>query len=82
MPAENGLRLDQDESLAPSGPDSEEPDPQKPVGDPKRDAHPGTLALEDQELMAEGEHLGLECGTAAEPGSERRENGQKGRDHR
>ena len=82
MPAENGLRLDQDESLAPFGPDPGEPDPQKPVGGPKRDAHPGPLALEDQELMAEGEHLGLECGTAAEPGSERRENGQKGRDHR
>jgi len=82
LPAQDGLWFDQDQSLAPSGPDLGEPDPQKPVGGPKRDARPGTLALEDQELMAEGEHLGLECGTAAEPGSERRENGQKGRDHR
>ena len=30
------------------------------------------LALEDEELMAEGEHLGLECGPAAEQRSERR----------
>ncbi len=32
--------------------------------------------------MAEGEHLGLERGPAAEQGSERCERGQKGRDHR
>ena len=40
------------------------------------------LALEDEELMAEGEHLGLERGPAAEQGLDRCENGQKGRGHR
>lgn len=82
MPAEDGLRPNEDERATPFGPDLGEPDPQKPVGGPKRDARPGTLALEDQELMAESEHLGLECGTAAEQRSERCENSQKSRDHR
>jgi len=40
------------------------------------------VALEDEELMAQSEHLGLECGPAAEHGSERCENGEKSRDHR
>ncbi len=37
---------------------------------------------EDEELMAQGEHLGLERGPTAEQRSERPENGQRGRDHR
>ncbi len=81
VPAEDGLRLDQDESLAPSGPELGEPDPQQSIGGPKLGSPPRALALEDEELMAQGEHLGLECGPAAEQRSERCENGQNGRDH-
>ncbi len=40
------------------------------------------MALEEEELMAQGEHLGLERGPTAGQRSERPENGQKGRDHR
>jgi hypothetical protein len=42
----------------------------------------GCLALADEELMAQSEHLGLECGPSAKLGPERCENGQKGWDHR
>jgi hypothetical protein len=35
VPAEDGLRLDQDESLAPSGPELGEPDPHQSIGRPK-----------------------------------------------
>ncbi len=81
MPAEDGLRLDQDKSLAPSGPELGEPDPHQAIGGPKLSSPPRALALEDEELMAQGEHLGLECGPAAEQRSERRKSGQKGRSH-
>ena len=76
-----GLRLDEDESAPPSGPALREPDPHESIGGPKRDAPSRVLALEDEELMAQSEHLGLECGPAAEHGSERCENGEKSRDH-
>jgi len=52
------------------------------IGGPKRDAPSRALALKDEELMAQSEHLGLECGPPAEHGSERCENGEKSRDHR
>ena len=60
------FRLDEDESATPPGPDPGEVGPQESIGDPNRDAPSRALALENEELMAEGEHLGLECGTAAE----------------
>ena len=82
VPAEDGLRLDEDESATPSGPELGEPDSHESIGGSKRDAPSRALALEDEELMAEGEHLGLECGPATEQRSERRKSGQKGRDHR
>ena len=59
VPAEDGLRLDQDESLAPSGPDPGQPDPQNAVGIPKPNRLPGVLALQDEELMAKSGHLGM-----------------------
>ncbi len=82
VPAEDGLRLDEDESATPSGPELGEPDPHESIGGPKQDAPSRALALEDEELMAQSEHLGLECGPPAEHGSERCESGQKGRNHR
>ncbi len=76
------FRLDEDESATPSGPDPGQVGPEESIGGPKRDAPSRALAPKNEELMAQGEHLGLERGPAAEQGSERRENGQKGRDHR
>ena len=82
MPTEDGLRLDENEASTPFGPDPGQPGPQEPIGVPKPSRLPRALALEDEELMAQGEHLGLERGSTAEQRSERPENGQKGRDHR
>ncbi len=60
------FRLDQDESATPSGPDPGEVGPQESIGGPNRDAPSRTLALENEELMAKGEHLGLKRSPAAE----------------
>jgi len=81
VPAEEGFRLDEDEGSTPSGPDSGQPNPQQSIGAAKLDSPSRELALEDEELMAKREHLGLECGSAAEQRSERRKSGQKGRSH-
>jgi hypothetical protein len=81
VPAEDGLRLDEDESSTPSGPATREPRPQESIRAAKLDSPSRELALEDEELMAEREHLGLECGPAAEQRSERRKSGKKGRCH-
>ena len=74
VPAEDGLRLDQIENLASPGSELGEPGPQESIGAAK-------LALEDEELMAKREHLGLERSPAAEQRSKRRKSGQKGRSH-
>jgi hypothetical protein len=74
-------RLDPDESLAPPGPELGEPDPHQSIGGRKRGSPPSALALEDEELRAEAEPLGLECGPTAEQRSERRKSGHKGRSH-
>ena len=66
VPAEDGLRLNEDESATPSGPDLREVGPQESIGGPKRDAPSRALALENEELMAQGEYLGLERSPAAE----------------
>jgi hypothetical protein len=52
VPAEDGLRLNEDESATPSGPDLREVGPQESIGGPKRDAPSRALALENEELMA------------------------------
>ncbi len=66
VPAEDGIRLDEDESATPSGPDPGELGPQESIGGPKRDTPSRALALENEELMAQGEYLGLERSPAAE----------------
>ena len=45
----------EDESATPSGPDPGEVGPQESIGGPKRDAPSRALALENEELMAQGE---------------------------
>ncbi len=54
MPAKDGLRLDEDESATPSGPDPGEVGPQESIGGPKRDAPFRALALENEERMPQG----------------------------
>ncbi len=45
----------EDERATPSGPDPGEVGPQEWIGGPKRDAPSRALALENEELMAQGE---------------------------
>ncbi len=81
MPAQDGLRLDEDERTAPSGPEPREVGPQKSIGGPKPDGPSRALALEDEELVAEGEHLGVERSSAPDERPERGKNSPKGRGH-
>jgi len=78
VPAENGLRLDEDESLPPSGPELGEPNPHQSIGGPKLGSPPCALPFEDEELVAEGLHLGVERSAAPEQGSKRRKQREKG----
>jgi hypothetical protein len=52
MPAENGLRLDENESSMPAGPATREPGPQESIGATKLDSPSRELALEDENLVA------------------------------
>jgi hypothetical protein len=71
MPADDGLRLDEDESALPSGPAVRERGPQKPIGGSKLDSSSRALALENEKLVAKGEHLGVECSSAPDERTER-----------
>jgi hypothetical protein len=73
--------LHEDESSTPSGPAAREAGPQEPVGAPKLDSPSRELALEDEELMAKSEHLGVECSPTPEQRPEGGQNGQEDRDH-
>lgn len=82
MPAEDGLRLHQDEGLAPSGPGSREPDPEDAIRGPKRNSPPSALAIEDEQLVAKVRYLGLKGSPGPEERRECGEDGQRGRGHR
>ncbi len=82
QPAKDRLRLNEDEGATPTGPQPGEKGPQKSIGCPKGDAPSTVLALEDQELVAQGEHLGLKRRPAAEQGSKRCDGSQKSGNHR
>jgi hypothetical protein len=60
VPADHGLRADEEESLTPSRPKPRKPGPEHPVGGLKVDALSGALALEDEQLLAKRENLGLQ----------------------
>ena len=47
----------------------------------KPDSPTRALALEDEQLVTKGEHLGVKRSPAAEQGSERAKNGQNGKHH-
>jgi hypothetical protein len=62
MPSDNRLRLDQDEGLAPLGPEAMKGNPQEPVHGPKRD--PSSLGSpENAKLVAESQDLNLQRGS-------------------
>jgi hypothetical protein len=56
VPADDGLRLHQDENRVPVGPDPGEPDPEDAVTG--TEPRPLRRALEDGELVAKGEVFG------------------------
>ncbi len=57
MPADHGLGLNQDERLTPSRPMTGEPHPQNAVSRVKGYPMAADLALEDEKLVAKGQHL-------------------------
>ncbi len=65
MPPEHGVGLDDDECVAPAGPQAREPRPEQPVTGPQPRA-PARLALQDRQLMTQRGVLGLERGLAAQ----------------
>ena len=62
MPSDNRLGLDQDEGLAPLGPEAKKGDPQESVRGPKRDSFSLGL-LENGQLVAESQDLNLQRGS-------------------
>ena len=62
MPTDNGLRLDDDQRLAPARPQARQDDPENPIDHPKR--WPEPFPLQDSHLLAEGEHFCVECRAA------------------
>ncbi len=58
VPTDNGLRLDDDQRLAPARSQAREDDPENPIDHPKR--WPRPFPLHDSHLLAEGEHFCVE----------------------
>src|SRR5271157_2894195 len=83
VPADHGLRPDEDECMAPSGPEPRQPHPEDSIGFSESNSSPCALALQYNKLMAEGDHLGVERGLAPQETPERAEKGREGgRQHR
>ncbi len=53
MPADNGVRLDENEARSPSGPEFVEEHPEKPIA--PAEFGPLDAQLEDRKLLAQGE---------------------------
>ncbi len=62
MPTDDGLRLDDDQRLAPARPQAREDDPKNPIDHPKR--WPRPFPLQDSYLLAKNEYLCVECRAA------------------
>jgi hypothetical protein len=61
VPANDGLRFDDDDGIHATGPQAIEPDPEEPV-DPAQPGPGRPFALEHQELMAKGNEFELQRG--------------------
>ncbi len=59
MLAKDGLRLDDDQSSTPFGPDAREPCPEDPIALCQLDPPPPELASKDEHLVTQGQHLSL-----------------------
>ncbi len=71
MPAQNGLRPDQDEGRAPLVPDPRQVHPEGPVGTAQLGS--GRLVAEDGKLLTEGEILQSQLRAVPEEGAEEQE---------
>jgi len=74
------LWFDVQEGRAPLAPNSKEPDPEEAIKQPELRAR--MAALINGQLLAKGEVLQSQFLTEFEGGSERRDEGKKGTDHR
>ena len=68
LPGDDGVWFDEQQVLAPAGPDSGQVGPEDPVS--RGDAGPPTGSLVDRDLMAQGEYLELERCPRAKGGEE------------
>ncbi len=68
MPADDGLRLHDDEGVQATGPQTIEPDPECPVERCERGSRL-SLSPQDRHLMAEGQDLELKLGSGPKPRS-------------
>ena len=69
MPSDNRLRLDQDDGLAPLGPEAMKGNPKEPVRGPKRDSS-SLGSLENGQLVAEGQNFNLQRGPCSKRGEQ------------
>ena len=79
MPADDGLRPHDHQNARPFGPPTPEAEPEETI----TKTHPGSriLALEDADLLPEGDELQSEVMSRAEEGTEPRKRRQKKPDH-
>jgi hypothetical protein len=80
MPAHEGVGRDDLDGVSPVRPAPREHDPQEAIGATETQA-PRRLALEDRELMAEGENLRLEIESRRHGTAEGGEQGDEQRGH-
>jgi hypothetical protein len=79
VPADDSLRLDDDEDLGPAGPTTAQPGPEKSV-QPVQDG-PRPFALKHRDLLSEGEDLKSSITAAARENSERGKKSEEGLQH-
>src|SRR5215831_21001313 len=79
MPADDGLRLHDHQHARPFGPPTAEAEPEQTT--PKAQAGSGVLALEDADLLSQGNQLQSQFMSRAEEGTEPRKRRQKKPDH-
>jgi len=75
VPADDGLRLHDDQEVGPAGPEAAESEPEEPVQPIQRGT--GTLPFENRDLLPEGENFEGVIGSAAEEHTD----GSQGREY-
>jgi hypothetical protein len=82
MPCDHRLGFHNAKSRSPVRPNTEEPDPEDPVGDRQLQPLFLFLALEDEQLMTQGKDFCLERNSCTQGIAQDSEQGNKGRHHR